>query len=77
MSYTLNALFVEINNEFHFHRYFWEGMDAINYVENPSVLIDKKITSYKLEEHRIDGFDFRNEDAYYKLADKYEVINSI
>lgn len=77
MKYTLNALFVEINNEFQFHKYFWEGMDAFHYGESSSVLIDERITNYKLEEHRVDGFDFRNEEAYYKLADKYEVINSI
>ncbi len=74
MSYTLTALFIEIDNKFKFHRYFWEGIDAFYYGESSSILIHEKITGYKLEKHQIDNFDFTNENAYYKVANHYEVI---
>lgn len=77
MSYKLNAVFIEINDKFEFYRYFWGGMDAFYCGESSSILIDKRVTSYKLEKHEVFDFDSRNEDAYYKLATRYRVIISI
>lgn len=75
MSFTLNALFVEIDNKFKFYRYFWDGMDAFYCGESSAVLIDNNIKGYRLETHKISDFDIHNEDAYYKLAKNYELIS--
>ncbi len=76
MNHTLHALFIEIDNNYQFYKYFWEGMDAFHFGESSSVLINEKITSYKLEEHKVLGeFDYRNDKSYFKLATNYEVIS--
>lgn len=74
MGYTLHAVFLKIDSEYQFYKYFWDGMDAFHIAETSSQLIDERVTGYKLEEHLVPKeFNFKDPTSYLKIAPKYEL----
>lgn len=78
MGYTLNALFLEIDGKYIFQKYFWNGIDAIALAESQNIVNGKRVTGYKIEEHKLPkSFDHSNLNSYLTIAEKYELLWSL